>query len=151
MIFAVIYVVASDKIYYLIGSRLEVKDGQLSGDNRSQIVFDNYYNQFLSAGGPDLYFGKGVGYSNGQKVSDYVSSYKLTVIDLGLIGIALILIFYAASVFLLFNSKKGWLLSIVFLVSAYQRPDLVNYYIIIMFIGGLRFIEQSEIEPDASL
>jgi hypothetical protein len=142
VLFIALYFVAGDRIYFLIGNRLTVKDGQLAGDNRTQKEFEAFYDAFLDKGGSDLVFGKGIGYANSRKESDAVSSYKLIIMDFGLLGAALILAFYTVAVLTNIRSIKGWLLCFIFLISAYQRPDLTSFTIVVMYLGGLRYLER---------
>lgn len=143
VVFILIYPVARNRINYLIASRIAIKEGRIAGDNRSHPEFDNYYKLFLSSGGKDLILGKGVGYSHVRKESWQVSSYKLLIIDFGILGIALMVGFYAFCTAFFNNSKKGWFLFFIFMISMYQRPDLIIFFNVALFLGGLRYLKYS--------
>ncbi len=125
----------------LIASRMTIENGRLAGDNRTHDEFNIYYDHFISKGGKDLFFGKGVGTTGKAVEATYVSSYKTAVVNYGIFGTGLIIIFYAISVYFTNNTKKGWFLGFIFLVSAYQRPDLLNFYTIVLFLGGLSYLK----------
>lgn len=135
----------------LIGNRLAIQDKHLAGDNRTNQSFDDYYDLFVAKGGSDLFFGKGVVGADKIDELTYASTYKLIIINFGIIGFALIISFYGLCVFSFCNSRKGWFLFVIFVISAYQRPDLFIFYNIVMFIGGLRFIELTEKTTDNAL
>lgn len=133
---------AGDKFNNLIAERLVVKDGEVSGDNRTAEEFDEYFNSFINKGGKDLIFGFGTGfYSDNQDEDWHNSSIKAKIFDWGIVGTLLILVFYIISTTILNNSLKGWLVCLIFMLSAYQRPDLVSYSIIVLFLGGLNFMK----------
>lgn len=135
---------AGERFDNLIAQRLTIEDGQLSGDNRTAEEFEAYYSNFLSKGGKDLIFGKGTGFFQGTKEEHWSeSSFKTRIIDWGIIGVVLVLTFYVISTIILNNSAKGWLLSFIFLLSAYQRPDLTSYTIIVMYLGGLNYLKSN--------
>lgn len=137
---------SGDKFNDLIASRLIIENGRLVGDNRTSPVFDEWYNYFLSKGGKDLIFGRGSGSFLTIEEAHAVSSYKTFIIDNGIIGAVLILCFYALCVFFNNNSKQGWFLCFIFLISAYQRPDFLSFYIIVMFFGGLNYLRTNLID-----
>ena len=133
---------AGNRFNSLIADRLVVVNGQLAGDNRTADEFDDYYNIFLSRGGKDLIFGKGDGfYQNNKEDNWFTSSYKTKIIDWGILGTGLLLCFYFLSTVTLNNSIKGWTLCFIFIISAYQRPDLTSYVILILYLGGLNYLK----------
>jgi hypothetical protein len=137
---------AGDSFNNFIANRLEIKNGQLQGDNRTDESFDEYFQIFLAQGGKDLIFGKGPGSFQKIKEDDWSpSSYKTVVINYGIIGIALMISFYILSTLIINNSYKGWLLTLIFILSAYQRPDLTSYSIIVLYLGGLNYLKISSI------
>lgn len=127
----------------LISSRLDFKNGRLAGDNRTSIDFDAYVDSFLAEGGRNLIFGMGDGYAATINEVEGVSSYKTVIVNFGIIGTGLILFFYLFSVYTICNSKEGWFLAFIFIISAYQRPDLISLFTIVIFIGGLRYLKHN--------
>jgi len=137
-----IFLLSGDIFNNLIVSRFAMEDGKFVGDNRTDPIFDDYYDDFVAHGGNNLIFGKGPGTFQLEKEKGmYPSSYKTKIIDIGIFGVGLILCFYAYSVYLVNNSKKGWFLFFIFIVSAYQRPDVLNFSVIVMFLGGLNYLK----------
>jgi hypothetical protein len=134
-------ILSGDKFNELITSRLAIENGHLSGDNRSHPAFDEWYNSFLAKGGKDLIFGRGSGSFLNVERGAEVSSYKSLIVDQGIIGVALILSFYFLCVCFINNSKEGWFLCLIFILSAFQRPNFTSYYIIVMFFGGLNYLK----------
>jgi hypothetical protein len=128
---------SGDKFNDLIISRLAIEDGRLAGDNRTTLVFDEWYEEYLTKGGKDLILGRGKGSFKTIEEVQGVSTYKVFIINYGLIGVGLIICFYASCVYFINNSKKGWFLLFIFIISAYQRSYLLDFYSLIMFFGGL--------------
>lgn len=73
----------------LILARLEVDDGEMEGDNRVTDDFQNEYETFLESG--NIILGDTFDYSIFGS-----SGYKVYFFDYGLVGIFLVLVFYAA-------------------------------------------------------
>lgn len=143
LLFAV-FLFFRDRFDQLIASRLAIENGTIAGDNRASDDFDEYFTVFLEKGGKDLYFGKGRLSPDALDEFEAVSSYKMFIVRYGLIGISLIVLFYGAFVFINFNSRRGWFLFLIFLISAYQRPDLLILFNIVFFIGGIEFMRIEE-------
>lgn len=142
-IVAVLLIFASGNMFRdLIGSRIVIENGRLSGDNRTSMVFNTYYNLFIAKGGNDLIFGLGSGATTklDEDIIFGISSYKSLIIKYGIIGLGLILGFYVFCTYKYNNSLKGWFLLFIFMISAYQRPDLLKNYSIVIFIGGLSYL-----------
>ena len=138
-----LFLFSGDIFTELIANRFAVEDGKFVGDNRTDPAFDDYYNDFIAKGGNNLIFGKGAGTFQKEKEEEMgPSSYKTKVIDIGILGIGLILSFYIFSILSIYNTKKGWFLGFVFIVSAYQRPDLINFSQIVLFLGGILYIKE---------
>lgn len=144
LLIPIIYL-SGDLFNTLIADRLEIVNGRLVGDNRTTQQFDEYYNFFITKGGNDLIFGKG--HVNSDTIEELwaAASYKLFLIRYGIIGLFLTFSFYALGVYSYYNSKKGWFLFIIFMISAYQRPDLLKLFSLVMFFGGLKYMKQMSI------
>jgi hypothetical protein len=142
LIFAVLFF-SGDKFRELIATRLVIANGVLSGDNRTHEMFNTYYKYFVAKGGNDLIFGKGYATAEKLPVLGSVSSYKVVIVRYGIVGACLILCFYASYVYFNYNIKKGWFLFFIFFISAYQRPDLLVLFNIVLFIGGIEYLKQN--------
>ena len=115
---------------------------KIAGDNRTQYSFDKYYENFLFQGGNDLIFGKGPGsFKNEAEKDMLVSTYKILIINYGIVGVALMLLFYIISTYYFKTSMHSWFLCFLFILSAYQRPQLLDLYVIVMFYGGLGYLK----------
>jgi hypothetical protein len=134
---------SGDKVRELIGSRLVIANGVLTGDNRTHDEFEVFYRSFLARGGDDLFFGKGYVTAETTPELTFVSNYKILIVRYGIFGVCLIICFYALFVYSFNNSRKGWFLFLIFLISAYQRPDLLQLFNIVLFIGGVWYLKQS--------
>lgn len=138
-----------DKFEKLIASRFVIENGTIAGDNRTHEAFEIYYNQLFENGGPDLIFGRGKITAENVEELEGPSSYKVVIVRYGLVGISLFVLFYAFCVYYCNNSLKGWFLFLVFIISAYQRPDFLTLFNIVLFLGGLRYIkEDSDMEKE---
>jgi len=143
--------VSGDRFDILIASRLSIENGRLSGDNRTDPLFEAYYSNFLSNGGNDLIFGKGFGTFQKEKPEGMSpSTYKTLIFNYGILGFGMMIFFYFLSVFFLNNSKKGWFLCFIFFISAYQRPDLIRIAPIVMFLGGLSYLKLKSINENTT-
>ena len=138
-------IVTGDKLNSLIKSRLLIEDWQLAGDNRTSAVFDSYFHYFLKSGGKDLIFGKGPGSFFHIKEAEGVATYKIVIIDYGIIGVSLMLLFYLLCVFRENNSRLGWFYFLILLLCFYQRPEVLYYPYVVVFVGGLRYLKEENI------
>lgn len=137
-----VWFLQGEKMDYLIVNRVVHGNENLEVGNRTGDAFDEYYDIFVAKGGNSLIFGKGSGtYRMEAEEGMTPSSYKTLIIDNGIVGVALIVCFFALCVYYLNNSKKGWFLFFIFIISGYQRPDLMTFYIIVMFLGGLNYLK----------
>lgn len=126
-------------------SRLKIVDGKLSGDNRVQTYFSRNYDYFVEKGGDDLIFGRGPGSDVlDDKYNAGGSSYKYLVYRHGIVGVSLFLLFFIFVMAKISFSFRGVFFLIVFILLAYQRPDVFLHFNIVIFIGGLLSIEYEE-------
>ena len=119
--------------------RIAITSTGLAGNNRTKEWFDMPYNQFLMTN--DKWFGMGEGY----QLTDYggVLSYKLYVVQYGLIGYGLWLMGWIhCALKLSKNNKKCLLYMMIFFISLYQRPAVITglYGFVILF-GGIKWIQ----------
>ncbi len=103
-IVAINYNDGENMINQMIMLRLEVEDGELSGDNRVSDTFQQEYESFLQSS--DLLLGRGL-YEEKELKGN--SGYKLYLYEKGLLGVLLVVFFYGAA--LLYTRHKRALLS----------------------------------------
>lgn len=129
--------------------RLQVTDGVLNGDNREHESYTEEFNLFLSDGGRDLWLGKGEGAASLNKNMSSSYTYKSLIYEYGIIGFVFIIFWllytsYFSSNKELFHNPNYLAVLIVFLISMYQRPNvLVMGYFITLF-GGFSYIWNNE-------
>jgi hypothetical protein len=138
LILVIVISISGNIFKELIATRMVFENGRLSGDNRTTQEFDSYFNLFVERGGNDLIFGIGPDYD----ITTGISSYKTLIISYGIFGLGLMICFYLFSVYEINNSLYGWLLALIFILIAYQRPFMLRYYNIVLFIGGLRYLKK---------
>lgn len=115
--------------------RLVIEDGEISGNNRTSMVFDNQYDRYVTSS--DVLLGKGrsvIERSVGASVLYGTASWKRYFFIRGYVGCAILLLFlfyYAMS----YNSMYGWSFLIIYLVCNairdYPIDELWLYLIII--------------------
>lgn len=84
---AFVYNGGDNMLHDLILLRLEVKDGEIAGNNRVTKSFDDEYSSFVES--TDVMLGRDYDYSN---FGD--SGYKVFLYDYGIVGVILLYIFY---------------------------------------------------------
>lgn len=111
---------------FFIYNRMEIEDGELAGDNRTDDVFENEYSAFLQS--DDLLVGRG--YGEAAKKAYDTSSYKMLIYDYGLIWFIVFVFFWFGVYFINLKSLKGKiiLLSILFFM-IYQRPGIMSPFL----------------------
>ena len=102
-----------------------------SGNNRTTAYLENLFNNWLKSDIDIILFG----YPN--VINDGYSSIKQIPVENGLLGIFsacafLVLIVYKSS-FLNISSYSLFFLSLIFLLSLFQRPDFYILYFILIF------------------
>lgn len=145
--FAIIYMTlpSNNILSTAIMARLEIVDGKISGDNRTGKYFDNNYERFVEKGGADLLFGRG---PKADQLDDADnagnSSYKMLIYRHGIIGVVIFILFFTFATWKIAPSKRGFFFLFIFLLLAYQRINIFMLYSIVLFIGGLAYINQNE-------
>lgn len=119
---------------YLL-SRLELSDGQISGDNRSTQLLDQAFMAWWNSPSiMDVLLG--IGYQN-----DGSSSWKLLFVKGGVAGLVLLLLFYILVFYRFINSKNiAWpflAFLFVFLLSSYQRVPGVSIIYVFLMINAM--------------
>lgn len=130
------YAPLPDGVQHII-ERLQFRDGDIAGDNRSNDVLDYAVVSMLSS--KNYMWGYGYGYAS--DLTTMVLSYKSYILNFGLAGFAL------SFGTLLFAALKDvgknvplLLFVICFFISVYQRPNIfcLPYYVILL--GGIQYM-----------
>lgn len=118
-------------------SRLVFEDGQLSGDNRTSMLFDSYYEEWLREGNVIFGYGqKAYGYDGSTNILLGCASFKRFFFVNGVIGVLLVLILY----FILFRkypSKQGWGFFALYILCNMIRDYPYRLMWFYLFIGGV--------------
>lgn len=117
----------------------------LINNNRTSQEFDNLFNEFLSTN--NVLFGLG----NGNPVFDYVdaASYKVLIFNLGIIGFFIIIAWWLCWG-LIYSKKNKFCLILVFIffMSLYQRPWVIYLYFIVIYFGGIEYLNGGNITDE---
>jgi hypothetical protein len=115
-------------------NRFEYKDGQFVGDNRTTQDFDLAFAAFVFS--PDVWIGRP---PNKDDESVGTMSWKKMVWSFGLVGTAIMIVFFLAYIFIKGrnNLRVFWPFVFVFLLSMYQRPFVLNATFMLIFAGAL--------------
>lgn len=115
--------------------RISISDGKLSGDNRSNTNLDNYYSAWLNGSTTQLLSGIP------EYISDGSSSWKEVAVKTGLIGFSILLAVLLFGFFSVGVGGYNYILLaaflLVFLASFYQRPEILNPLVMLLFLLGL--------------
>lgn len=109
----------------------------ISGNNRTNVDWDHEYASFLKS--DDFLWGRGKGAFDTNIYNRAVASYQSIIFDYGLIGMIIIIIFYFIIFMNYSNLKSSLLMSLLLVLSLYQRPWIFDYYYDILTIAGLVF------------
>lgn len=125
----------------LILSRLEVKDGNIAGDNRTNEIFDRNYEEFLSSS--VLITGVGSVEYTQYDWKKGAAGYKVFIFKYGIIGLMLLFFTYL-SFYKTFNTTYfSIIFLILYIVNFYQREYAYWLIQIILFIGGLSCLNKN--------
>ena len=134
-----------------IQSRLQIADGELVGDNRTNSRFDKLFDEIYDDP-VAIIVGYGMG-SIGTIQRRFLidgSSYKCLIYDYGYLGVGVFIIW----LYFLAHTQKGtkWspnivVLFVIYLLNIYQRPSMFYPSYLIIFIGGVYCMNL----PDSSL
>ncbi|KXT55481.1 hypothetical protein HMPREF2531_00087 [Bacteroides intestinalis] len=118
-------------------SRLVVVDGELSGDNRTSMLFDAYYEDWLKHGDVINGYGKKA-YGEGSEATNILhgcASFKRFFFINGIIGVMLVAVLYW-SLFYKFRSSQGWGFFILFVICNMIRDYPFRLMWLYLFILG---------------
>ena len=133
-------------------SRMFFVDGGLTGDNRASDAYNQLFSSLFTMGLKPILFGNGFG-SLGELQGDMIdgSSYKSLIFDYGFVGFVGQIIWLAKAAFgqlknrAINNITQYILLFIAYLSNIYQRPTMMNFPFILIFIGGLVLQKERDI------
>ena len=133
---------------YILGlqQRLAFSNGFFMGDNRTESSFDVAYNLFLEGKDGSRIFGNGLNAAANNLNMFGSYSYKMLIYDYGFLGFAMIIIWLIFSVTLLY--KRNWeciILLLIFLLSIYQRPYIIEISYMIVLFGGCSYLNNKSI------
>lgn len=115
-------------------NRFLIVDGELAGDNRSNIYVEAALEEVLS--GKHAWWGYGGGYSSEKFKA--VSTYKTYLIDYGILGFALIYGLYFVAALLRTRWKERTIVfCLCFFLSVYQRPNIYAMLYFVVLFGGM--------------
>lgn len=126
----------NEMVAYLV-DRMNFEDGVLAGDNRTNDVFDWYFQQMFSDG--KFLFGYGHGFNSFTEAGGL--SYKKVVIEYGIIGVTILWgLLLAEALKRNKHNKMGLMFIICFFASIYQRPSVLSLNYFLILFGGIAYI-----------
>ena len=84
-----------------------------------------------------LLFGHGAGAARGDPLMRASSTVLLSIYNRGILGLSLLVLFPLIYTLLINKTKTGFILLIIFFLSIYQRPNVLNLAYMTVFLGGL--------------
>lgn len=126
----------------LILERIQISDGKLNGDNRSNEVTDLILTNMLNS---HPFWGFGGGYISSKTIG--ILTYKSYLIDYGIIGFILMYgsLFFSAIYGYWNRNLKNMAYILVFFISVYQRPHIFNLSYMLLLFGGLVYLNNIKI------
>ena len=127
-------------------SRLIITDGELSGDNRTSMVFDKYYDNWLKHG--DIFNGYGrKAYGDGNATSNILhgcASFKRFFFINGIIGTVLICLLYLC-LYLRYRSKQGFGFFLVVIICNMIRDYPYRLMWMFLFVLGITAVSYTHL------
>ncbi|WP_303150584.1 hypothetical protein, partial [uncultured Cloacibacillus sp.] len=112
------------------------------GNNRQNKTFQEGEKNFYSAGISQILFGKGRGWATNSPLIAGSYTYKFLIFDHGILGIILILAWLVIYTYYLngiaHNPDVKYFV-LLFILSIYQRPDVMNIQYLALLIGGIAY------------
>lgn len=126
-------------------SRLVIVDGELSGDNRTSMLFDVYYEDWLKNGNVINGYGKKAYGENGEATNILYgcASFKRFFFVNGIIGVILVGALYC-SLFYKYRSRQGWGFFVLFVICNMIRDYPFRLMWLYLFILGSIALSLSE-------
>lgn len=125
-------------------SRLVFEDGQLAGDNRTSMLFDSYYDEWLEKG--DIVWGygrKAYGYDGSTNILLGCASFKRFFFIQGFVGVVLVAILYFI-LFYKYRSKQGYGFFVLYVLCNMIRDYPYRLMWFYLFVGGIISLYISE-------
>lgn len=116
-------------------SRFAFSGGKLLGDNRVSGLFAAMYEDFWNSDLMTRLFGSA--HDVAILVYSGTFSYKLIIYAYGVFGMLALLAFLSAAAMSVSRSKAALMLLVVFLLSIYQRPDVLMLPYLMGLLGGV--------------
>ena len=126
-------------INQLILTRLEFEDGEMSGNNRNEEGFEQFYKNNIK--GTNLLFG--IGNEKWSKIDYTNCSYKSFICANGLIGIFMLILMYVCFI-IPYRNKYTICLLLLYAMSFWQRPYALMRYELFIFILGITYIRLNQ-------
>lgn len=121
------------------------KDGIFNSENRAEAAFNNFYKSFVAS--DNFLTGLGGGYVAHMSLT--VASYKVFIIDYGIVGFLIMFgsLLCSALHFALGNKYKV-IYVLIFFLSATQRPLVFALPYFLALFGGLHYIKYQIEDPN---
>lgn len=137
------YLAKPESVKLLLLDRFVNEDNTIGVvDNRSGSVFKYEYERFVNNGGSALYYGLGpealIKLARTDELN--MSTYKVLVYKYGIIGCFIFVFFFFYSTWKLAPTKRGWFFFGVFMLIAWQRPNIFVFFNIILYLSCLSYI-----------
>lgn len=125
-------------------SRLVIEDGQLAGDNRTSMLFDSYYDEWLKKGDKVWGYGKkAYGHDGSTNILFGCASFKRFFFVQGLMGVILVVVLYLY-LFCIYHSKQGWGFFVLYILCNMIRDYPYRLMWFYLFVGGIVSLYISE-------
>lgn len=123
---------ALDVVDNYILQRVEISESGISGYNRDGEQLNEEFTKFMNAPIDNIIFGLS------EKVYDGSSSFKVLLINSGLIGVFLVFSIYLILIYLNRNvlGKQFAIFVFIFFLSSLQRPDIVKPFMVFIFFAS---------------
>lgn len=125
-------------------SRLVFEDGQLSGDNRTSMLFDSYYDEWLEKG--DIVWGygrKAYGYDGSTNLLLGTASFKRFFFIQGFVGTILVALLYFI-LFYKYRSRQGYGFFVLYILCNMIRDYPYRLMWFYLFVCGIISLYMSE-------
>lgn len=134
-----LYLQNDELVNRFILARLDFSDGELSGDNRTIVSFDSWYNHFLFT--TNFWIGCGKGMA--EIVDSGGASYKHLIVDHGFIMFVVYMFSFLYLVWINHSLSKDFLIIAVVLFSLiYQRPFIFSYLYLFLLVSPIYVLKK---------
>lgn len=134
-----LYLQNDELVNKFVLARLDFSGGEFSGDNRTTVSFDSWYNHFLFA--TNFWIGCGKGMA--EMVDSGGASYKHLIVDHGFIMFAVYMSSFLYLVWRNHSLSKDFLIIAVVLFSLiYQRPFIFSYLYLFLLVSPIYVLKK---------